>query len=309
MIISLPIFYDVKYFQAAILILLQIMEISRLLATQPYYARWRNIYRLCLEIFLLLFFSVVMAETFLIAEISLNNQDTLLSTVNLFYNLGWFGFVLVFAFNIGFLVLFGIDVVNGFRHTTREMMDESRRVYYYNKIGEYEKENEQVPLGLMNRWVKLGNLNKRNAEELPDINLRIELYRLVRHSEYFDVEIHKVVSLFMNTDFNFHKENNTAVGEKIRKKTKLSKELSPALYGLMCEVFAKYAKKDTDALVIKTFTHICQKDFKAGDKVPLVPAAMFQKLELENFMGEKENVKLKQMIRGFPLNPHDLQSI
>ena len=42
-------------------------------------------------------------------------------------------------------------------------MDESRRVYYYNKILDYEKEHEQVPLNLMNQWVKNGNLNRRNV--------------------------------------------------------------------------------------------------------------------------------------------------
>jgi hypothetical protein len=39
----------------------------------------------------------------------------------------------------------------------------------------------------MNRWVKLGNLNNRNTEELPDINIRVEYFKLVKHSEYFDV--------------------------------------------------------------------------------------------------------------------------
>lgn len=39
----------------------------------------------------------------------------------------------------------------------------------------------------MNRWVKLGNLNKRNLEELPDIHVRIEYFKLVKHNDYFDV--------------------------------------------------------------------------------------------------------------------------
>jgi len=49
----------------------------------------------------------------------------------------------------------------------------------------------------------------------------------------------------MNTDLNFHKENNTTVGKKINKKTKLSKEVSSSLYNIMCGIFNKYAKKDT----------------------------------------------------------------
>jgi hypothetical protein len=48
MIISLPIFYDLEHFQPAILILLQVMEIARFLATRPYYATWRNVFRFVL---------------------------------------------------------------------------------------------------------------------------------------------------------------------------------------------------------------------------------------------------------------------
>lgn len=111
----------------------------------------------------------------------------------------------------------------------------------------------------MNRWVKLGNLNKRNSEELPDINIRIEYFKLVRHNEYFDVEVFKIAELFMNTDLNFHRENNTSPGKKVRRKIKLSKETSRAIYALMNEVFAKYARKDTEAIIIKTFVHISQR--------------------------------------------------
>ena len=106
--------------------------------------------------------------------------------------MGWVGFGLVFAFNIGFLILFFIDVAMGFKYNSRELMDESRRVYYYDKILEYEKEHEQVPLNLMNKWVRNGNLNKRNVSELPDINVRVEYFKLSKHSEYFDVDIFKV---------------------------------------------------------------------------------------------------------------------
>jgi hypothetical protein len=101
------------------------------------------------------------------------------------------------------------------------------------------------------------------------------------------------VELFMNTDLNYHKENNTTAGKKIKKKIKLSKETSKPIFSLMCTVFEKYAKKNTEAIIIKTFTHISQRDFKAGDRIPLLPSEMFQKIELENHMGEKENIKLK----------------
>lgn len=63
----------------------------------------------------------------------------------------------------------------------------------------------------------------------------------------------------MNIDFNFHEENNTTSGRKIKKKIKLSKEISPIIYGLMCDVFKQYAKKDTEAIIIKTFVQIAQR--------------------------------------------------
>ncbi len=78
----------------------------------------------------------------------------------------------------------------------------------------------------MNRWVKLGNLNDRRHEELPEINVRIEYYKLVKHNEYYDVDVLKAVELFMNTDFNYHHENNTTPGKMIKKKLKLNSEVS-----------------------------------------------------------------------------------
>lgn len=81
--------------------------------------------------------------------------------------MGWVSFVLIFAFNIGYFVLFIIDFVLGCRKSNRELMELSRRVFYYGKISNYEKDGDEVPIGLMNRWVKLGNLNRRDIEQLP----------------------------------------------------------------------------------------------------------------------------------------------
>jgi hypothetical protein len=41
-------------------------------------------------------------------------------------------------------------------------MDAARKKYYYNKIKEYEKDNESSSKQLVNKWVKLGNLNNRS---------------------------------------------------------------------------------------------------------------------------------------------------
>ena len=87
---------------------------------------------------------------------------------------------MVFVFNIGFIILFIIDTYRGCKKTNRQHMDEARRVYYYQKLKAYEEENEDVPLGLVNKWVKLGNLNERDYDELPDVNIRVEYYRIAK---------------------------------------------------------------------------------------------------------------------------------
>jgi len=71
-------------------------------------------------------------------------------------------------------------------------------------------------------------------------------------------------------------------------------------------VFRKYAKKDTETIVIKTFMHVFQKDFQAGDRIPLLPNEMFQKIEMYNIVGEKDSLKLKEKLKGFPLNAHEV---
>jgi len=79
---------------------------------------------------------VVFANTFMLDFITLNPPDVLFY-VNVYYNLGWLGFVMIFAFNLGFIVLMFVDAVQGCRKTNREMMDEARRAYFYDKIVDY----------------------------------------------------------------------------------------------------------------------------------------------------------------------------
>lgn len=52
--------------------------------------------------------------------------------------------------------------------------------------------------------------------------------------------------------------------------------------------------------------HVCQRDFQAGDRIPLLPNEMFQKIELYNIIGEKDSLKLKEKLKGFPLNAHEV---
>ena len=54
--------------------------------------------------------------------------------------------------------------------------------------------------------------------------------------------------------------------------------MSQQLFKLIDQLYSKYAKKETEAMVIRTFMPVHQRDFQAGDRVPLLPAPMFQKL-------------------------------
>ena len=57
-----------------------------------------------------------------------------------------------------------------------------------------------MPLGLVNKWVRLGNLNQRNYDELPDVNIRVEYFRIAKapNSNSYEVEMKKLFELFMN---------------------------------------------------------------------------------------------------------------
>ena len=85
-----------------------------------------------------------------------------------------------------------------------------------------------MPLGLVNKWVKLGNLNKRDFDELPDINIRVEYFRIIKtpNSNTFEIEMKKLLELFMNIEYNFSQENNVNVGRKLNKKFTLNRQLS-----------------------------------------------------------------------------------
>ena len=52
-------------------------------------------------------------------EIVKNNPDTLQTYVDVYYGLGWLGFALVWSFNLGFVVLMIIDIVQAFRKSGR----------------------------------------------------------------------------------------------------------------------------------------------------------------------------------------------
>lgn len=60
-----------------------------------------------------------MINTYIIDKIIVNDPNTLDYYVRVYYAVGWAGFAMVFAFNIGHLILFFIDIVRGFKYSNR----------------------------------------------------------------------------------------------------------------------------------------------------------------------------------------------
>ncbi len=112
-----------------------------------------------------------------------------------FYGLGWAGFAMCLYFNISFITINIYDLCVGLRVSNRVKMDEARKRYYYMKIRDYEKDNEASSKDLVGRWVKLGNLNNKAYGELPEINVRIELYEIKKVSNKYEVSIKKITRL------------------------------------------------------------------------------------------------------------------
>ena len=176
---------------------------------------------------------------------------------------------MVFVFNLSFLVLFIYDVYRGCKKSNRELMDEARRTYYYDKLKAFEEENEDVPLGIVNKWVRLGNLNERNYDELPDVNIRLEYYRISRigRGPSYSVEAKKLLELFMNVEFNFQKDNNVNAGRKLNKRFTLDEKVSKNFYRIVDALYRKYDSANIEYLTIKTFQKVEQSLFKPGDRI------------------------------------------
>lgn len=88
-----------------------------------------------------MYFICIFSQGFIVEEIMRNNPNTLNNAITNFHRFGWISFVMVFFFNCGFLGLAIYDIVMGCRKSNRDMMDESRRTFYYNKIKAYETES------------------------------------------------------------------------------------------------------------------------------------------------------------------------
>ena len=99
-------------------------------------------------------------------------------------------------------------------------------------------------MGLVNKWVKLGNLNERNYDELEDVNIRVEYFRIAKNarSSSYEVEVKKLLDLYMNIEFNFQKDNNVSMGKKFNKRFTLTKDLSKNFYYIIDALYRKYDK-------------------------------------------------------------------
>lgn len=155
---------------------------------------------------------------------------------------------------------------------------------------------------MVNRWVKLGNLNDRKYDELPDLNLRVEYFRIKKVTLGFEIDMKKLFDVFMNIEFNYQKENNLSAAKKINRRFTLTRTLSPTFYNMIEDLYYQYmTNSDFEYMAIKTFQKVIQSAHQPEEKIPLNPEVMHQRVELENFAGQKRIIKLDKLLPGFPL--------
>ena len=132
MIFALPIFHELPYTQATCLITLQVLEIIRFIVTWPFHSKFRNLYRIFLEVILLLIFIIVMVTQHLSALLMKNDPNNIEDVVKWFNLLGWLGLILVLIFNFSVFIITFIDMI---RLCTKGdsvvQMDEIRKEYYW----------------------------------------------------------------------------------------------------------------------------------------------------------------------------------
>ena len=137
MIIVLPLFYEEPYAQMGLLLLVELFEVVRVWVVWPFLSAKRNWLRLSLDVALALFFLVHLIQIKLVNDIQSGDINQMELTVRAFQGLGWFGFVLVFYFNIAFIVMVVYSFCVGLRVSNRKLMDEARKTYYFDKIKDY----------------------------------------------------------------------------------------------------------------------------------------------------------------------------
>ncbi len=130
-------------------------------------------------------------------NIMTSDTEGLQALTKVFYGIGWTGFAFCMYFNFGHICIGIYDLCTGLKLSNRAKMDNARKKYYCLKINEYEKDNDSSSKELVNRWVKLGNLNDKSYGELPEVNVRIEFYEFKKINNKFELRIKKITSLKM----------------------------------------------------------------------------------------------------------------
>ena len=79
--------------------------------------------------------------------------------------------------------------------------------------------------------------------------------------------MNKLLELFMATEFNFAKENNTTVGKKFNCRFTLTQFNSPKLFSLIDQLFKQHDSGHVEYLTLKTFLRIVQNKYLPGDPI------------------------------------------
>lgn len=300
--VSLPLFYNAEYAQMAILFTIQFFEALRVWYVWPFQSKRRNWLRFSLELALLFFFLVNLIQISLLKTIMSADAATLGDVIVVFYGLGWAGFAACFYFNFTHIIIGIYDFCVGMKVTNRAKMDYARKNYYYNKIKDYEKGNEASSKVLVNRWVKMGNLNNRSYGELPEINVRIEQYNIRALTAKYEVEVRKITQLTMKAEKNYRKSNNTTAGGKIERKIMVSQGSNSRLYEIFDELYEQFQSPHVERVVLKTFLNVIQREYSAGESILFDRHKMFQRVELISYDNEKTEKELPQLLERFPLD-------
>ena len=307
MMMAFTSFYYESFAQPIALCIIQIGEIVRFCLTWPYAAKWRNIVRLVLEIILLAIFALIYFIQLIVYNL-IRGADPVWATW--FFMFGWIALGLVFIYNIGFIVLACINLWQQCKYTNRELMDENRRNYYFQKLNDYEENHENVPIELVNEYVKKGNLNRRNIEGLPAVDFRIEYYRIEKEFEGFAVEAKAIFELFMEVEFNYKEDNsNIAPGMSFERVVHIDSR-SP-IYSVVRELYDKYNAESGGVIVLKTFVNVEQNKYNSGQQIPLERKRMHQEVTVytDNPNDKPKVTKLKSVLDGFPVAAYILNGL
>jgi hypothetical protein len=174
MMMALTTFYSEAFAQPLVLVAIQVCEIIRFCFTWPFCSKWRNVYRLVLELILLTIFGLIYFIGLIVYNLIRGSDPQWAAW---FFMFGWIALALIMLYNLGFLVLACINAYQALKSTNRELMDQARRDFYFKKLNDEEK-HDRVDINRMNELVKKGNLNNRRTEKLPNVDFRIEYYRI-----------------------------------------------------------------------------------------------------------------------------------